>query len=162
MRFFVKRDERKKRMVKMIKTLSIWGIFIALFFCGEATAQSSSTEITRIEVDGRIFKKSYKVFFLSDDNWVESEKTSTGFVIPSRLKTQEYLTVLVTFGKHKLEFSKIHISNFSVDWIVGVDTKPFSEELVRPEDAKTTKRAYYIEFEGEPGRRLVITVKKIK
>jgi len=149
-------------MVKIIKKLSILGIFIALLFFCEAKAQSVSTKIVRVEIDGKSTKKSYKVFFLSNGNWIESEKTATGFVVPSQLKAEEYLTVLITFGKHRLEFSKIHISNFSVDWIVGVDTKPFSEEFVKPEEAKITERAYYIEFEGEPGRRLVITEKKIR
>ena len=163
MRLFVKRDEiEKQRMVKMMRLLSVLGIFIALFFCCEAKAQSLSTKITKIEVDGKTTNKNYKVFFLSNGNWIESVRTTTGFVVPDQLKTEEYLTTLITFGKHKLEFSKIHISNFSVDWIVGVDTKPFSEEFVEPEDAKVTERVYYIQFEGEPGRQLVVTIKKNK
>ena len=134
-------------------------LIIFCFFC-EAMAQSP-TKIIRLEIDGKEVKKSYKVFFFSDGKWIESDKTSTGFVIPSELKTKEYLTVLITFGKYKLKFSDIHISNFSEDWIVGVDKKPFSDEFVKPEEAKITKRAYYIQFEGgDPSRLLVITEKK--
>lgn len=56
--------------------------------------------------------------------------------------------MLITFGKHKLHFSKIHISKFSEDWIVGIDNRPFWDEIVRPENAAKIKSAYYIQFEG--------------
>jgi len=149
-------------MIKIIKKLNVLGLFIVLFFFCEANAQSISTKIVRVEVDGKSTKKSYKVFFLSNGDWVESEKTATGFLIPGQLKAEQNLTILITFGKYRLEFSDIHISNFSVDWTVGVDTKPFSEEFVKPEEAKTTELAYYIKFEGEPGRVFVVTKKKVQ
>lgn len=129
-------------------------------FC-EAKAQSSSTQITRIEIDGKEYKKSYKVFFLLDGKWAESERTPKGFIIPDKLKTEKYLTMLVTFGKYRLEFSEIHTSKFSEDWIVGIDKKPFSEEFVTREEAKTARRVYYIEFEGNDiGTRMVVIEKK--
>jgi hypothetical protein len=72
------------------------------------------------------------------------------------LKIEEYLTVLITFGKYKLEFARVHSLAFKADWIVGIDKKPFSEEFISPEEAKTAKRVYYIKFSGEPGTRLII------
>jgi hypothetical protein len=146
-----------------MKSIIVLGLLATLCLFCEARARSFSTKIVRIEIDGKEVKKDYKVFFLSNDKWIEAERTSIGFVIPSKLRNEEYLTVLITFGKHRLEFSKIHISKFNQDWIVGVDKKPFSEEFVKPEEAKITKRVYYIQFEGSGlGTQLVITEKKTK
>ncbi len=146
-----------------MKRIIAVGLLITFCFFCEAKAQSLSTKIVRIEIDGKEVKKIYKVFFLSNGKWIESERTSTGFSVPSELMTEEYLTVLITFGKYKLKFSEIHISNFNENWVVGVDKKPFSDEFVKPEEAKTTKRAYYIQFEGIGlVRQLVITEKKAK
>jgi hypothetical protein len=57
--------------------------------------------------------------------------------------------VLITFGKHKLVFSEIHVSKFNESWIVGIDTKPFSDRFATTEEAKNIKRIYYIHFKGE-------------
>ena len=139
------------------------GLLLTVCFFCEVKAQSLSTKIIRIEVDGKEVSKNYRVSFLSNGNWVRAERTATGFIDPNELKTEKYLTVLIAFGKYRLKFSEVHISNFTEDWIVGVGKKPFSDEFVKAEDAKTTKRAYYIQLEGgEPSRQLVITEKKIK
>jgi hypothetical protein len=131
-----------------MKRIIVLGLLIIFSFFGEAKAQSLSTKVIRIEIDGKEVKKSYKVFFRSNDKWIEAERTSTGFIVPSGLKNQENLAVLITIGKYKVVFPEIHISKFKTDWVIGVDNKPFSEEVVKPEEVKTTKRAYYIEFLG--------------
>lgn len=137
-------------------------VFLAMTF-SIVQGQSLSTRLEKIEINGKEAKKSYKVFFLSNDKWIESEKTSTGFIIPSELKCEEYLTILITFGKYKLEFSKIPISKFNEDWIVGVDKKPFSEEYVKPEEMESIKRVYYIQFLGKSEvTQLVVKEKKIE
>jgi hypothetical protein len=145
-----------KRILKAMKKIFILLLilFPGLFF--EASAQSVSTNILKIEIDGKTVTKDYKVKFLSDEKWIEAKRTSTGFVLPDDVKAQESVTFSISFGKHNLVFSDLHISNFSVDWTVGVDTKPYSEEFVKPEEAKTTKSLYYIKFEGEPGRLLTV------
>ncbi len=143
-----------------MKQIVLLGLICAACFVGTAKAQSTSTKITGIEVDGKQVKKKYKVFFLSDGEWVLAKRFPEGFIVPSTLDDEEYLTILIEFGKYRLRFPDIHISNFTEDWVVGVDRKPFSDEYVKPEDAKGTNRAYYIRFEGsDPNRLLVITEK---
>jgi hypothetical protein len=140
----------------------VLGLFIIFSFLCDAHAQDGmSTKISRIEVDGKVVRKKYNVFLRSSGKWMAANKTRTGFVLPNNLTTEEYLDVLVTFGKYQLEFLKLHVSNFREDWVVGVDEKPFSPDFVNPEDASITKRVYYIQFEGsEPGRQLIIAEKK--
>lgn len=138
-----------------MKLVSMLMLFLTLGFFHEAYAQyaqSESTKIVRLEVDGKEVKKNYKVFFLSNDLWIEAEKTSTGFIIPTEVRNNKELTVLITFGKYKLEFPGIRISKFNEDWVVGVDNEPFSEIYVDPEkeEIETSKlrRIYYIKFVG--------------
>jgi hypothetical protein len=141
----------------MMKRIIVLGLLIIFGFFCEAKAQSLSTKILRIEIDGKETRKSYKVFFLSNGERIEAERTSTGFIIPSELKDEEYLTVLITFGKYRLEFARVHFSKFTEDWVIGIDKKPFSEENIEPEKAEMAKRVYYIVFEGSAlETRLVI------
>jgi hypothetical protein len=124
----------------------------------QSKAQSAPTNILWIEIDGKKVEKDYKVKFLSHEKWIESKRTPTGFVFPDALKGKEWVTFSISFGKHNLVFSDIHISSFGMDWVVGIDKKPFSEENVKPEDAPFTTRVYYIWFKGgEPETRYVHT-----
>ena len=134
----------------LMKRIIALGLFIIFGFFCEAQAQSLSTRVIRIEIDGKEVQKHYKVFFLncSDDKWIEAEKTSTGFIVPTKFKNEEYVQVLITLGKYRLEFPEIHNSKFKTGWVIGVDNEPFSEEYVRPRDVQRTKRAYYIKFQG--------------
>lgn len=147
-----------------MKSVIILGLFVTLGFFYEANAQNAqfeSTKIVRFEVDGKEVKKNYKVFFRSNDKWIESKKTSTDFIIPTELRNNEHLTVLITLGKYKLEFPQIHISKFEEDWVVGIDNKPFSEENAYLVKIKTVKRIYYINFVGSAlETRLVVMDKK--
>lgn len=144
-----------------MKIIIIIALLLNLCFMSEAGAQTTSTRIIKIEIDGKKVEKDYKVLFLLNGKWIESAKTSTGFIIPDELRREEYLTVLISSGRYKLKFADLHASNFRENWIVGVDNKPFSAEFVEPEDAKTTRFAYYILFEGIGlNRRLIVTLKK--
>lgn len=131
-----------------VKRIVVLGLLVIFGFFCEAQAQSSATKVIKIEIDGKEVKKNYKVFFLSNDRRIEAEKTSTGFIVPNKLKKQENLEVLITFGKYELWFPEIHISKFKTDWVIGVDNEPFSEEYVRPQEVHNAKRAYYIKFQG--------------
>jgi hypothetical protein len=134
-----------------MKLAIILALFLTLGSFSKATSQnaySGSTKIIKFEVDGKEIKKDYKVFFRSGDKWIESKKSSAGFILPADLRATEYLTVLITSGKYKLEFSKIHISKFNEDWVVGVDKKPFSDEIRWLIKSKSAKRVHYIIFKG--------------
>jgi hypothetical protein len=146
------------KIVKMIKFIKL-GLLLFIFLCIGVQAQTIATTVEKLEIDGKIVKKDYKVFLYTNDKRIEAKRVKEGFIIPDELKNEEYLGTEITFGKYKLDFSKIHISNFTVSWIIGVDKKPFSDEFVKPEDVSSTKQVYYIEFSGEPGRRLVVTIK---
>jgi hypothetical protein len=144
-----------------MKRIIVLLLFTFCFFC-DSRAQSLSTKVVRIEIDGKENKKDYRVFFLSNGKWIEAEKTSTGFIVPNELKNEERLAVSITFGKYKVVFPEIHISKFTSDWIIGVDNKPFSEEFFNPKEVKTIKRVYYIEFLGGLATRLLIVESKNK
>lgn len=140
-----------------MKTLAIFGLILTCGLLSDVNAQPQSTRIVRLEVDGKQVKKSYRIFFLSKATWIEAQKTAAAFTLPRAIENEEYLTLMIAFGKHRLKFDKVHISNFRNDWIVGVDTEPFSEELVKPDEQKSIEQIYYIQFEGEPGRQLIVT-----
>jgi hypothetical protein len=128
--------------------------------CFQVQAQTVITKITKIEIDGKKVKKDYKVLLYSENKSVEAKRTVDGFIVPAELRGKEQLGVAITFGKHKLNFSDIHISNFDTDWIVGVDKKPFSDEVIYLDGAKAAKSAYYITFISDTGldRRLTIFI----
>jgi hypothetical protein len=134
-----------------MKSVIILGLFLTLGFFYEAkaqNAQSGPTKIVRFEVDGKEIKRKYTVFFRSNEKWIEAEKTIVGFNIPIELKDSEYFTVLIKTGKYKLYFPKIHNSQFSAEWVVGIDNKPFSDEISLLKKSKTVRRVYYIKFTG--------------
>jgi hypothetical protein len=140
-----------------VKRLLILGLIVTYGFLSECKAQSRPpTRIVRCEVDGRTVKTSYRIFFLRRGTWLEAHKTGEAFAIPREVENEEYLTLRIEFGKYKLNFPRIHFSNFKNDWIVGVDNKPFSEELVKPEEQRLIDQISYIQFQGEPDRQLVI------
>ncbi|MCO6511550.1 MAG: hypothetical protein J5I65_12230 [Aridibacter famidurans] len=134
-------------------------VLLMLCFCCIANAQDDITKVVRLEIDGQEVKESYKVSFLIDEKWREVQTTSTGFKVPKELKDQEYLSVLFEFGGHRLAFSRLHSSKFRTDWIVGVDLKPFSEDLVDPEEMEVTDQVYYIEFNSRLGLGTKLVVK---
>ncbi len=140
------------------------GLFLVLAFVSDANAQnteSSFTKIIRLEIDGKEVKKDYKIFFRSGDDWVKARRTSDGFVIPAELNDLDYLTVMIVFRGHKLEFQEIHRSKFTVDWVVGIDNKPFSDDIAWGIESDNAKRIYYIVFKSEPETiRLAIEKKK--
>lgn len=140
-----------------MKTLVILGLIMTYGLLSEVKAQSQSTRIVRLEVDGKEVKKSYRIFFLSRGTWTEAQKTAAGFTLPRAVENEEYLTLMIAFGKHRLKFERLHISNFKNDWIVGVDKQPFSEEFVKPDEQRLIEQVYYVQFEGEPGRQISFT-----
>lgn len=140
-----------------MKTLAIFALILTCGFLAKVNAQPQTTRIVRLEVDGKQVKKSYRIFFLSEGTWAEAQKTAAGFKLPRAIENEEYLTLMIAFGKYRLKFDKVHVSNFRTDWIVGVDTKPFSEEFVRPDEQRAIEQIYYIQFVGEPDRQLIVT-----
>ena len=140
-----------------MKTLIILGLIVTYGLLSGVKAQSQSTRIVRLEVDGKEVKKSYRIFFLSSGRWIEAQKNADRFTLPKAVQNEEYVALMITFGKHRLEFDRVHISNFRVDWTVGVDKEPFSKEFVKPDEQRVVEQVYYLVFEGEPDRQLTVT-----
>jgi hypothetical protein len=144
-------------LIGKLRFLVIVGLIITYGVVVEVKAQARSTRIVRFEVDGKEVKQKYRVFVLSSGRWIAAGITKDGFRLPTVVQKQEHVTLVITFGKHRLNFEDVHISNFRVDWTVGVDTEPFAEENMDPNEKRAIQKLYYIVFEGEPGRRLTVT-----
>lgn len=140
-----------------MKTLLILGLIMTYGFVSGVKAQSQSTRIVRLEIDGKEVKRSYRIFFLSSGKWIEAQRAADRFTLPKAVQNEEYVTLMITFGKYRLTFERVHNSNFTVDWIVGVDKEPFSEEFVKPDEQRVVEQVYYVRFEGEPDRQLIVT-----
>lgn len=65
-------------------------------------------------------------------------------------------------AEYDLVSDRVAISSFDVNWIVGVDHKPFKQEYVEPEIAARLRFLYYISFipKDADGSRLVVKVFK--
>jgi hypothetical protein len=126
-------------------------------FTDLAHPQSPSTRIKRIEIDSKTIRPKYQVYFLSKNSWIKAMRTPTGFLLPKQLKDEKSLTIQVVFGKYKLWFPEVNILAFQEDWTIGVDTPPFSEDLVPPDEASKTKKVWYIKLQGDDiGRTIVM------
>lgn len=133
---------------------------ILVFACFVATAQAQKpTTITRVEVDGEVVKSNYKVLFLCDRSWIEAENTPTGFIVPKEIGDQQKLTFRFIFNDHDLEFSAIDRSILGIDWIVGVDLPPYSEEFVKPKEMAGVTEVYYLQYGAA---QLVVTIREPK
>ena len=93
---------------------------------------------------------------------VEAKKTSNGFIIPTKLRKNESLAILITLGKYKLAFSEIHHSKFEEDWVVVIDNKPFSGENTYLIEDETVKRVYYTHFVGSGLETMLVVQEKNK
>ena len=116
------------------------------------------TVISRIEVDEKAVTDDYRVIFDAGNYWVEARRTPKGFILPEAVRDQESINFVFKFRKYNLRFSNVHRSKFQSDWVVGVDEKPYSPEIVSPRKMKKTQAAYYIEFLAGHGTQLTITI----
>lgn len=98
--------------------------------------------------------------FRSGDDWIKARRASAGFAIPVELNDLDYLTVMIVFRGHKLEFQEIHRSKFTVDWVVGIDNKPFSDDIAWGIESENVKRICYTVFKSEPETIRLATEKK--
>ena len=118
-------------------------------------AQREATRVVRIEVDENEIHDEYMVVFDAGNYWIEAKRTESGFVLPEAVSRSEWVNFIFSFGKHKLRFNNVHVSNFNGDWM---DTWPYSEEYVARKDAKRNPKAYYIKFLNGHGTQHVVNV----
>jgi hypothetical protein len=143
----------------MRKTLAV--VLILLCVCSVQSAHSQEpTRIVRIRIDGREVKKNWEVYFQIEGKWVKARKSSSSFSIPQELRDQKFLSILITFGKYRTQFSEVHVSKFAFDWSVGVEDKIISDEHVNPEERSEVKSLGFIDFLGS-GTSAVVVDKKL-
>ncbi|MBK8148036.1 MAG: hypothetical protein IPN69_23140 [Acidobacteria bacterium] len=136
------------------------GIVMMMVWVSIASAQSALTTISRIEIDGQEIKTKYRVFFQLNDKWIRAKQTKSGFLIPTELSGRESLSVLIKFRKYRLTFSGIHFSKFDESWVVGIDKKPFSTDLINDNDPTLIRQLYYIRFDGARESTILVVTKK--
>lgn len=134
-------------------------ILTAIFLLAGAAYAQTETRVRWIEVDGEEIAKPYYVMFRTGPTYVTAERTKKGFLLPPEVRGQRSLTLTVVFDKYDLDFFELDRSLFDEEWIIGVDTKPFSEEFVRREEQKGAKLAYYIRFSESP---MLVTINRKK
>jgi hypothetical protein len=130
-----------------------------------AAAQAKMiTNVIRLEIDQKPSKKAFKVLFRVNGHWQEAEREGNSFTVPPELVAEEAFDLLILVDNKRLNFSAVHKSKFSTDWIIGIDNKPFAEGFIEPEDVDKTKFVYYIIFENSKGldTRLVVRESSVR
>jgi hypothetical protein len=127
-----------------------------------AAPQTDAVRILKFEVDGRRIEKRFKIVLYVGKQAIEPTMKGNSFVLPPSVREQESVGVRFLCGKYNLLFDHVTISSFDVDWIIGVDHKPFKQEYVEPETADKLRLLYYISFvpKDADGSRLVVKVYK--
>lgn len=116
----------------MRKNMYLLFFLFIMLLSFNAQAQCLKTNVEGISINGEEYKKSYKVFVLSNEKWIEAERTSSGFIVPNELKDEQKVSVKFVFDKYNLVFSGIKVSEFSLKWFIGVaDKRPFPEAYMQ-------------------------------
>jgi hypothetical protein len=110
-----------------------------------------TTRVLKLEADGEEMKTDYKVFLSAYGQEFKARLNNEGFVLPTELQHAETIDVKIVIRKEHLDFSQVHISKFDEEWIIGIDHKPFSEELSERRDVSKVGVIYYITFQSKGG-----------
>lgn len=129
---------------------------------GHSTPQTKAVRILKFEVDGRRIEKNFKILLYVSKQVIAPTINENSFVLPPSVREQESIGVRFLCGKYNLFFDHVAVSSFDVDWVIGIDHKPFKQEYVEAEEAKKLKLLYYISFvpKDADGSRLVVKVFK--
>lgn len=117
----------------------------------DVPAADITTRVIKLQMDGEEIKANYRVFLAAQGKEFEAAVNKDGFVVPAELRDSETIGVRVVIGTENLDFSKVHISKFDNEWIIGIDRKPFSEEFADGTDMTKVKLIYYILFQSKRG-----------
>jgi hypothetical protein len=123
---------------------------------------TKAVRILQFEVDGSRIERKFKIVLYVGKQAIEPTMRENRFVVPPSLRDHESVGVRFLSGKYNLFFDQVAVSSFDVDWIVGIDHKPFKQEYVEPEQVDKLKLLYYISFvpKDADGARLVVKVPK--
>ena len=126
--------------------------------------QEKRVKVLRLEVDGQEVKSDFHVDLISGEKNGKVYKAKTdksGFVVPAELVGKD-VGVILRFKKYTAIFFFVSAANFDHDWTVGVDTKPFADELVSASDPPDTEIIYYVKLDKDAKASLITTVGKPK
>jgi hypothetical protein len=118
--------------------------------------------ILKFEVDGKRVVKKFKLLLYVGKEVIRPTMQGRRFLLPSKIREQEKVGVRFTCGKYDLFFDQVAVSSFAVDWIIGVDHKPFKQEYVEPEAVDKLRLLYYITFVPRDGDGTRLVVKGFK
>ncbi len=121
-----------------------------------------AVRILKFEVDGKKVDGRFKLLLYIGKDVITAKVQGKRILLPSRVKEQANVGVRFICRKYDLFFDQVAVSSFKVDWIIGVDHRPFKHEYVEPEAVDQLRLLYYISFvpkDGD-GTRLVVKVFK--
>lgn len=134
--------------------LTMKNLLLAFVVLASALLQAQQfVKITTIDKGKRV-DKPFRITFQIDGRDIEPLRFENGFVVPRELAKASFVDVKIRFKAYDLDFPSVSIKKFEGEWVVGVDTPPFSakfakEELIR--DKKRLRFIYYLQFEPTEG-----------
>jgi hypothetical protein len=103
-----------------------------------------------LEVDKKRVNEKFNLLFYVNKIEVEPLRFENGFVVPDEVSKSAKVDVRVIFRNYDLLFEGVPTNAFKLDWIVGVDLKPFDHENVDPTEkppiGKKLTFVYYITY----------------
>ncbi len=151
-----------QRFVPVTATSLLIGI--VLFATTIVLGQEKRVNVIRLEVDGQEVSSKFTVDLISEEKQGKVYKAKVddaGFIVPPELVGKD-IGMIFRFKKFAAMFFFIKASNFDHDWTVGVDTKPFADDLVKASDPPDAEVVYYIKLDRETRPTLTTVVGKPK
>ena len=136
-------------MVLTMKRLLLAFVVLA----GTLLQAQQFVKLTTVE-KGKEINKPFHITFQVNGRNIEPFRFENGFVVPPELAKASFVDVKVTFKNYDLDFSSVSVKKFEGEWVVGVETRPFSakfakEEMIR--DGKRLRFIYYLQCEPTAG-----------
>lgn len=144
------------------KNIILLLICCLVILVGSVKAQADSVRLLRFEVDGKKVDRKFRIFLYVNNQIIEPQIVGDKFIVPPEIKKQQNVGVRFSCGKYNLLFDTVPTSSFNVDWIIGVDHKPFKQEYVEPQTAEKLKLLYYITLVPKDGDETRLVVKLYK
>lgn len=116
------------------------------------------------EVDAKPVKEKFKVQLYLDGKVIEPDMCGDSFLVPPEIEGRKDTGVRFLSDKYDLYFDPIFAHNFKIDWVVGVDNKPFEKENLNAEkNYEKVAIIHYLKFipkDGGDGFMLIVEINK--
>jgi len=137
-------------------------IFLLIFFvsCKDKAQNvigpnSGKISVSLIIDNKKINLSSYKLYCINNQDTLSFSKDRNNYlIVPNKLEKNKEYTVIFEYENNVLKFDKIIgesiIPNQNMEWLFGIDKKPFDKNLALLTDKeyndKRIKRVYYWQF----------------